>query len=295
MNSDVLRCVSKYLEPRQLVMMEELKKFKFVYDASESGNCMSAREFNYLFSQFDGISVVGAKISYDGYDVRMGKYLKDLVYLFVYGNINLGFVCGCRNLRYVHVWSNNVLVDLESLRKCSRLKCVNINLCENLVDVSAVGNFVELRQCCVYACEKVRGCENIDFSKCRKLQFVEFPACNGICNVDFLDTCVNLRILKLYRCENLVGVKVHGLRHLRKLDLSGCSKLRNVDELEGCRRLASVNLEKCGNLRKVKVGSLGRLRKLNLNECVEIVDVELGKCEKLKSLRMRGCVKLRKN
>lgn len=310
----MLRCVAPYLWPNQLVMIDGLKNLKFTYEAPN--DCLSVEEFNYLFGQFSGISITHAYIygGCEGRRVEMGKHLKDLVFLFVSGNINLDFVNKCRNLRELVICDNDLVKNLDGFKECRKLKRINVIECKGMVDVTALGEFRDLRMVSLYRCgEAVEGMLN--FRKCWKLQFVEIGECRNF-SVKFLSSCCDLRSLYFYgnknvndlsalkecrklrflnlnECVNIVDVSFLGLLgKLTELKLNGCTGISNVSFLGNLvEKLRKVDLSGC-KMKNMMLGGMKKLRKVNLSGCELLEELRVEGCEKLRELDLNGCVKL---
>ena len=298
-NLEVLRCIANYLSPRQLVNLEGLRGIKFVY--SSDYDKMGIGEFNYLFGLLQGARVVHLNLYSDyscvgGGKVYDGRLLRDAVRLCVSGDVVLDFVGKCRNLRYVEVSFNDLVGGLEWLVGCRRVKEVQLNWCNKLVDLVVVERFRELRRLDVWY-KEVMEVRCVDLKRCKKLQWLRLWRWNlNGCGSSILDGCRNLRRLYLWSCVNS-GLKLGGCVKLRELNIDGCRDVAlgmDVD-VGGMKKVKYVCLNECVGISDVSfLREFVGLRRLSMDDCVGVGDFSVvGECGELRGLSMDNCVGMR--
>jgi hypothetical protein len=175
----------------------------------------------------------------------------------------------------------------------SYVRTLILACCEDLIDVSCLGNIHTLDLSHCYSLSDVSALSNVNT--------LSLSFCHSLEDVSAL---TNVSNLNLSHCTFVEDVSMLG--NVYKLDLSFCtlvtdvSRLGNVTVLNlcGCARVDDVsslftvvelNLSRCNAIRDVNM--LGKVKKLNLSHCKLLKDVSgLGNVE---TLILRGCKGIR--
>jgi hypothetical protein len=179
------------------------------------------------------------------------KILKDVYYLGLNRCINIEDVTALSRAHVVKLRECYKIVDVSPLKdvydldlsccdfidvsSLSRVKKLNLSLCQNLVDVSALGRVRELT---------LHHCNNL----------IDVSALRGVYELDLSD------------CPGVV--EVSALCNVRDLNLSNCDNVVNVSELG---RVHTLNLSNCRGV--VNVSALGNVVNLDLSCCDSVIDV----------------------
>ncbi|KAJ4833046.1 hypothetical protein Tsubulata_041093 [Turnera subulata] len=237
-------------------------------------------------------------------DLSESKYLAKLPDLSEAKNIEVINLRGCKTLREVPSWIQNLcMLNYLSLADCKTISTLpsmtNLkSLSTLLLQGSRITEFPELPVSIVELYIHVTAVDklpsSIDFLK--KLVTLEMSYCKRISSIPSnICELPHLQILNLCYCENLLSLpsNLYELKSLETLNLGHCSKLESFPEiLEPMRGLLKLYLSDCISLKMLpnSIYNLISLERLDLSGTgVKELPSSIGYLTHLSQLELGGC------
>ncbi|WP_238602453.1 leucine-rich repeat domain-containing protein [Fimbriiglobus ruber] len=185
------------------------------------------------------------------------------------------------------------LVDVDGLADLPSLNSLNLADCSNLRSIEGLSNLTSLKRLYLQYCNNIT---NLDaLSGLRSLTELYICYYSNLTNIEGLAKLVSLTTLSLSHCSGLTSVEyLSQLTAITVLDLSHCSGLTSVEGLARLIAITHLSLSSCSGLSSVKgLAKLTALTSLNLSFCAELEDIrDLAGLSSLTTLDLSDCAQL---
>ena len=163
--------------------------------------------------------------------------------------------------------------SLEKWEGGSRLKKLDISLCNSLTDISALSILLSIETLVLSSNKSLLDLKGLEDLK--SLKELYLSDCDNLSDVSPLRSLTSLETLNLNSNKSLRDLKgLEGLNSLKELYLSSCDNLSDVSPLRSLTSLEMLNLYDNKSLRDLKgLEDLKSLKDLNLGSCENLSDV----------------------
>ena len=128
------------------------------------------------------------------------------------------------NLQEVCMYSNRRMSSLVGLEKSTKLTCLYLIYCEELIDAPGLEDLTQLTTLFLRKCKCIPS--RFSLEKLKQLTELEISWSDSLTELPGLEKLIQLNKLDLSRCERLTALPgLEKLVQLTKLDLFGCSQL----------------------------------------------------------------------